>query len=161
MENIYVSNLRLEQCSPQKDKVKLIMPRTSIHYIIDGCGYFNDIKLSAGNFFCATKNTDVCYYPDFNTPWTYIYMDLYGENLNHTLNRYGFVQPNCTGDYDYADEIIKIEQLYQVHDKKAGYNKDFLCAVANMVLALQSSKLLNNKNSSTPSLHVQEIKKIS
>lgn len=155
MENIYVSNLRFEQCTNKKEIIDLIMPRTSIHYIIDGNGYFNNTRLGAGDFFCAVKNTKVCYHPDVKSPWSYIYADLYGENLLRILNRYGFTSRNCTGSFDYRDEIIKLEQLYQQHDKKAGYNKDFLCSIANLILSLQK---INNKDISTSSYHVNEIK---
>lgn len=158
MENIYVSNLRFEQCNPKKDKIDLIMPRTSIHYILDGNGYFNNTKLGAGQFFCALKNTNVCYYPDYKSPWTYIYVDLYGENLSQVLNMYGFTSHNCIGSFDYMDEIIKIEQLFQQHDKKAGYNKDFLCSIANLILSLQNIKMKKNKDVSTGAFRANEIK---
>lgn len=159
MENVYISNLKIEQCSPKKDRIDRIMPKTSIYYIIDGSGYFNGAKLVSGQFFCAMKNTNVCYYPDSKSPWTYIYVDLYGENLSHVLHMYGFTAHNCIGNFDYKDEIIKIEQLYQQHNKKGDYNKDFLCSMANLILSLQNITMINHKDAYTSASRASEIKK--
>ena len=83
------------------------MSYTAIHYITEGYGYFNGVRLGKGEFFCAAQNEKVCYYPDRQNPWTYIYFDLCGDSMDEVIKEYNFRGNNAFGKFDFFEEIFR------------------------------------------------------
>ena len=139
MKKVYIKYCECEKCSENKEKTDLIMAHTAIHYIVDGYGFFNGVKLCKGDFFCAVKNEKVCYYPQKENPWTYIYMDLYGEDLEEIIEKYDFRGKNSFGKIDFLEEVIEIHKLFEIRASKNMENESFLNSLALTLLSMHTS----------------------
>ena len=157
MNSLSIIRIMYEDCGKDKEKTNIIMPHTAMHYIISGYGCFNDVKLGAGQFFCALKGTKVCYFPCPEEPWTYIYIDIYSENniVDSALKR-GLNISAPFGEFDFTEELEKIYGFYYEYSKKYICNNEFIQSIAKMILSLH--KPLGQKNSSLALRHVNEIK---
>jgi AraC-like DNA-binding protein len=66
----------------------------SLHYVIDGKGYFitnnETYRLQAGQSFLIYPQTEVYYYPDYQEPWEYIWIDFKGEEVLRLLSMTNF-----------------------------------------------------------------------
>lgn len=66
----------------------------SLHYVIAGKGYFvtnNEIHtLQAGESFLIYPHTEVYYYPHYQEPWEYIWIDFRGEEVLRLLSMTNF-----------------------------------------------------------------------
>ena len=158
MKNVFLIRIELEKCRADKRKTDLIMPHTALHYIVDGYGYFNGTRLGPGQFFCAAKNEKVCYYPEKENPWAYIYVDFDGEGLSELMKQCGFAEGRVFGDFAFIDEMMKIEQLYRSYSQKALLNKAFLDALGNMILSFHDTKWDNGDEHAVPMRHVNKIR---
>jgi len=67
-----------EQCIPQKIVSEIGKEYFTLHYVVDGSGYFEmgnfKQKLNAGDLFVIHPNEAVNYYPDDKKPWVYSWM---------------------------------------------------------------------------------------
>lgn len=65
----------------------------SLHYVLRGEGYLvvdkEKIKIDKGYVFLIRANEDIVYYPDRNNPWTFIWADFVGENLEEVFTKCG------------------------------------------------------------------------
>lgn len=157
MNSLSIIRIMHEACGRDKEKTDIIMPHTAMHYIISGYGYFNDVKLGAGQFFCALKGTKVCYFPCPEEPWTYIYIDIYSENnITDSALKWGLNISAPFGQFDFMEEIKKIYGFYYEYSKKYICNNEFIQSIAKMILSLH--RPLGRKNSSLALRHVNEIK---
>ena len=59
-----------------------------IHYVADGCGYFNGNKVSAGEGFIIPPECFAEYHPDDNRPWTFMWIILSPEAYRLTSHIY-------------------------------------------------------------------------
>lgn len=89
MDTIYFELLHAarEVCKANKAPIRVISNRHMIHYIEDGYGYFNGIKLGKGNGFICKKGVYCEYFPDPNFPWTYSYYDILGLEADNIVNK--------------------------------------------------------------------------
>lgn len=146
-----------EDCCKDKKKIDQIFSYTSFHYVTEGYGYFNGVRLGAGQFFCAEKNQHVCYYPDSEEPWSYIYFDFSGEEPGNAVFLKQLVGEAHWGDFAYLDEVRQILQLYLGYAGRKQENPAFHRAVGDMVLALHSAGAAQPPQQSTAGRHVAEI----
>jgi len=62
----------------------------ALHYVISGKGFFetnnHTYSLKAGDSFLIFPYTEVCYYPDQEDPWEYIWVDFKGEEAKELLS---------------------------------------------------------------------------
>lgn len=158
MNDIYVSRFELENCQKNKEINNLIMHHTSFHYIIDGYGYFDGQKLGKGQFFCAAENNKVCYYPDRENPWTYIFVDVYGMDALGLAEKYMFAKSGYFGDFYYLEEIKTLYKLYCDYTEKCSQNKTFSKSIANTIISLHMPDKKDNTGSSLALKHVNDIK---
>lgn len=71
-----VLDLGYEECRKDKEKIKIVCNYTALHFIISGHGYFNGVRLGAGEGFAVIENESVIYEPDRRDPWKYIWIRL-------------------------------------------------------------------------------------
>jgi len=83
-------SIRLVKCGRERclsDKKEESGNRTyhSLHYVLRGEGYLivnkEKIKVEKGCIFLIRAHEDITYYPERNNPWTFIWADFVGENL--------------------------------------------------------------------------------
>lgn len=158
MKEIYIYNSEVEKCSKNKQKIDVIMNHTALHYIVDGYGYFNGVKLGEGEFFCAVQNEKVCYYPERENPWTYVYLDLCGNSMDKVIEKYDFKGENSYGKFDFLDEILEIESLFEIYSKKNIENKPFFNSLAQTLLSLHDTRYKDEKNMKITDIHVKRIR---
>lgn len=85
MEQINLVSYGRDECRANKRRVYTIPDFYMIHFIESGCGYYNNIKLSAGQGFICMKNEVCNYIPDKNDPWTYTWINLRGEGADKLI----------------------------------------------------------------------------
>lgn len=136
MNKVYVVNAMLEKCSKNKEKIDFIMPHTALHYIVDGYGYFNGVRLGKGDYFCAVENEKACYYPDKCDPWTYIFFDLKGSGIKDVVNDFKFLSENSCGKFQSSEKVFDILNLYKNFSKTNEDTKLFRTSIANLLLSL-------------------------
>ena len=156
--DFYLWRANQENCSKDKKKIDQIFSYTSFHYITAGYGYFNGARLGAGQFFCAEKNQYVCYYPDPEEPWSYIYFDFAGEEPGNAGLLRQLVGESHWGDFPYLAEAHQILQLYFVYADRQQDNPVFNRAIVDMILALHSTGAAQPPQRSTADKHVAKIR---
>ena len=157
MNNLSVMRIMQESCSKSKEKTDIIMPYTALHYILSGSGYFNQVKLGAGQFFCAVKDTKVCYFPCYEEPWTYIYIDFYSEKSKlDSLLKWGLDVNAPYGQFDFMEELKKIYGFYEEYGRHYICNNEFMTSAARMILSLHKTPA--QRDSSLAHKHVNDIK---
>ncbi len=83
MQSIYLTNINREATTADKEILSLdYYPVNSIHYILNGKGYFNGMHLKKGDGFIVFKGSSTCYYPDKTDPWEYLWIDVIGSKVD-------------------------------------------------------------------------------
>ncbi len=158
MEDLFINRLNFEKCQSDKRVIDVVMAYTSLHYIVDGYGYFNGVKLGKGQFFCLIEHEKVCYYPDKNEPWSYYYVDISGSEVRGELKKLGLICDAPYGNMDVSNEIEALHKLYRTYTSKGNENYEFSKAVAKLVLSLHDIDIPKNNKFSAVLAHVNEIK---
>jgi len=156
--DLYLKTAVFEKCRKDKDKVNTILFHTALHYISDGYGYINGVRLGPGQFFCIPKNSHAKYYPDPEEPWSYFYFDLHGDGYAQALTENGIDLMKPWGDFFCMEEIPKLFQLYLQYQNLYAENRLFLDALMNMLLSLHMARPAEREHSSKAYRHVEEIK---
>jgi len=136
MNDLVAYRMIFEKCTSEKDTKNIFMPHTSIHFIINGYGYVNDVKLSKGDFFSVTKNSKIKYGPDSEEPWEYIYADFEGEDVVTEMVKVGLNADVTYGKMNFFDQIEAIYNLYNSYCEMDTDNKMFKNSAGNMILSL-------------------------
>jgi len=91
-------SIRLVKCGRERclsDKKEESGNRTyhSLHYVSRGAGYLlvdkEKIKIEKGSVFLIRAHEDITYYPERSNPWTFIWADFVGENLEALFTECG------------------------------------------------------------------------
>ncbi len=106
MEDLRIKKIQVERTAPDKRKISLIFSHTAIHYIIDGFGYFNGVRLGPGQGFICAKGTQCTYYPSPSQPWTYVWINVTGSDSASFAERYA--QSGYTFCFDSCDEVLTL-----------------------------------------------------
>ncbi len=157
MKDIYIQQFEFEKCSANKRKYDIIMPHTAIHYITDGYGYFNGVRLGKGQYFCTFENHKSVWYPDKDNPWSYYFVDLYGDDACRILKKYEFDKSKTHGHFDFYDELELLFKLFISKQAKEEINKEFRVATAYTLLSFHNVKN-KNENVSESERIVNEVK---
>ena len=83
----------------------------TIHFILEGEGYFNGQALSAGNYFLSSPYQKIHYYPNETNPWQYLWILLSGEEVKEFLSSYNLLPKNGVGEYDFQNQLKQIGNL--------------------------------------------------
>ena len=137
---LYVTLGKVERCSPDKKKIRIICPSTWIHYVIDGEGYFNGQKLSRGEAFITYKNDFCEYYPDENHPWTYIWFRFEGLDDENIMKRCGFPAKTCSFPFHYAEELLTLSKAVLQDALLQQASMLYRESVAKMILSLNAKE---------------------
>lgn len=101
-----ITRIGQEFCSPQKKPEKIKRAYYSLHFVLFGSGTLRDgdniYKVKAKSAFLLYGDREYEYYPDPKNPWTYIWVDLWGDNLDEMFSKVGF---------ERNDPVIKINKM--------------------------------------------------
>ena len=133
---LYITAGAYEECRPDKNKIKIVCPSIWIHYVTDGTGYYNGVRLGRGDAFIVHKN-DLCeYFPDKNAPWSYVWVRFGGTDDERLLERCGIPESSGIFTFDYAERLIEITGTLIPDMLLMGANTPYKEAVAKMILSL-------------------------
>lgn len=144
MFELRLISIEREQTDKTKKKIEmnLCYPQTSIHYITKGKGYFNGKLLTAGEGFVCFQNQTVCYYPDADDPWEYVWMNVEGETVNAKNCRCD-IRDNCfrfsyDAHFEHTVSYIMAEKYEYAYPMQN--NKMFEVICADLMLAMHFAK---------------------
>lgn len=94
--SLRITRIGQEFCSPQKKPEKTTRDYYSLHFVLFGAGILRDgeniYKIKAGSSFLLYEGREYEYYPDPKNPWTYVWVDIRGKNLDSLFERAGFLR---------------------------------------------------------------------
>ena len=138
MQEIYATIMEFEQCPPDKEHYRLIVPHTVIHYVLSGSGTVNGQRITAGSAFVATKNSFMDYYPDESDPWSYIYIHLYGEERENAFRDAGLPEGTYVIPFDRPEELRSLLSLHRAFGGKE--NREGGQIIANALMLLHKER---------------------
>ena len=113
-----ITRIGQEFCSPQKKPEKITRDYYSLHFVLFGSGTVKDgdkvYKVKAESAFLLYEGREYEYYPDPKNPWTYVWIDVFGENLDALFRRLGFERENPVIKINKMDEFNHL--LRDLHD---------------------------------------------
>lgn len=134
MYEICATHMEFEQCRPDKERIRLVVPYTVIHYIISGTGTINGQKITKGSAFVSSMNSYMDYYPDKEDPWSYIYIRLCGEGIKKAFDEVSFEEGTHVIPFAKHEELKNLVSLYHAID--ASQNQDGGKIIANALFML-------------------------
>ena len=138
MYEIYATDMEFEQCSPHKERIRVVVPYTVIHYVFSGSGTVNGQTVTEGSAFVSSVNSYVDYYPDKSDPWSYMYVRLYGEGVKKAFNDMGFEDGVQVISFAKHAELKSLLTLYEA--VAASGDREGGKLIANALLLLHKEK---------------------
>ena len=148
--NLSIDLLRIGQefCAPLKKTESYKNSRYTILFVLYGKGYVNDetgkeYAIKRNEVFCLYKGEKYCYKPDKRDPWSYIWVDLDGDNIDELLSVCGFSKDNIKKhiDRDFAEYVELMKKMYLSYD--ASEYQQMRCTAYFMLVL---SKLIEQEN---------------
>ena len=110
-----IGKVGYEHCSPSKGPVSRVRPNNAWHFVLFGRGTIETAdgkmyKINRGESFLLYQGEYYNYYPDPQDPWTYIWVELTGENLESMFRQCGFTKENfhrALSEFDIYVELLK------------------------------------------------------
>ena len=110
-----IGKVGYEHCSPSKGPVSRVRPNNAWHFILFGRGTIETAdgkmyKLKRGESFLLFEGEYYNYYPDPQDPWTYIWVELTGDNLEAMFRQCGFTKAcsrKALSGFDGYVELLK------------------------------------------------------
>lgn len=138
-----------EYCSPKKRTENRVRDYYSLHFVMYGSGTLkigDDPKenfLSEGTVFLCYAGDKYEYSPDRRNPWSYIWIDLYGENLDKFFEQAGFSHEKPFVKLKSIKDLIPVlKNLHEIYYKEA-LSEMTVCGYFMMVL---DQLLKNNRD---------------
>lgn len=90
-----VKKVGKEFCNPKKRAEDRVRDYYSLHFVIYGSGTLKigdekEVVLNAGTAFLLYAGDHYEYVPDRRNPWSYVWIDFYGDNLDELFSQAGF-----------------------------------------------------------------------
>lgn len=116
-ENCKLNVIRVakENCLARKVREKRIAREYSIFYLLDGYGTLvvngKEVLLSKGNIFLNYLEEPCEYFPDTQRPWSYVWIEFLGENIDRLLEACGFTKKKpyiyCYQTDSFVSEVVQ------------------------------------------------------
>ena len=157
MNSLVLINAKYEQCEPSKPIIGGYFPTFSaFHYITEGYGYYNGVRLGPGQFFCGATNHLCGYIPDEKEPWSYYFFEIAGNFDDGLFRAYSIDPEKPYGDFLCMDEIPKLFQLYMQYKNRCTDNPEFYRMLAGTLLAMHNARPKPDTEPDTQH-HIREI----
>lgn len=89
-----------------------------IHYVLTGEGYFNGIRIGAGEGFYIPRMSKHEYHSSDDKPWTYFWISLSGEEADKVCRRYLNVGENGIFCYPFVGELNALcEKMFDAYSE--------------------------------------------
>ena len=139
-----VERIGYEQCRSDKKRINAIYHANAIHYVVDGCGYYNGKLVTKGQCFLCHKNSRAEYYPDPKNPWTYYWIRFSEDGFDKFEAKCNFPYDGC---FNFS-HIDILEHLYHIYNDFGleKINTDFSEKICELVVLLHSDYKYSSKN---------------
>lgn len=114
--DLYVHEIGTQNCLFDKPVRTHVFENTSIHFIVDGEGYFDDQLLKAGEGFVVQEGEVAIYRVNPENPWTYYWINVSGGMISGLLEHIGIESKKDTFSY------TKINKITEIFDKALSDN---------------------------------------
>lgn len=118
--NLIVKMLGYEECDADKRIRAHTFEGNTLHFIIDGKGYFDGIHLGRQDGFMVKRDCMSEYYPDRTNPWTYVWINFDGEVSKKILDMAGLTEDKCTFSVSDNGKIVEIIRRALDYDYSGG-----------------------------------------
>lgn len=103
-----------EHCSPKKGVVDRVRPNYSLHFVLFGKGTLiaddKTYTVNRGEAFLLYEGEHYNYYPDPRDPWSYMWVEVKGKNLDKIFSFCGFRKDNCCMYLNEFDGYVSLMQ---------------------------------------------------
>lgn len=144
---IEIKKVGQEHCLPEKKAEKRIKNYFSLHFVTHGMGNLHmdgqGVALGKGNMFLLYALKEYTYYPDKNTPWSYIWADFYAEGIEELLGDCGFSKEKPyfrLADYNGMMEMM--QRLAELYD--GSKMQDIACTAQLMLIMRNISECIGH-----------------
>ena len=101
-EDICLTRCGIQQCPPNHSWGPKVRPQYHMHFILDGCGYFEiegqKHHLKRGQIFLIPPNITSHYYADSSNPWHYAWVSFVGNKAENYVQQAGFTSNTFVRD---------------------------------------------------------------
>ena len=120
-----IGKVGYEHCPPSKRPVSWVPPFHAWHFVLFGRGTVitadgKMYKINRGESFLLYQGEYYNYYPDPQDPWTYIWVELTGENLESMFRQCGFTKENfhrALSEFDIYGELSFLSENFPAMEK--------------------------------------------
>ena len=155
---IYIKDGELEICGPEKGPVRIIYASYVMHYILQGQGTWNGQVLRAGQGFVCLKDMPVHYYPDEETPWTYLWFRVDGTQVRDYLHAYGLDVAPYSFAFDWTDDLHRLMACCFENGRFTSRNELFAEGCARLLFSFHPRPMQAQASVSQRTLHVRAAK---
>lgn len=124
-----------EECKKDKEKIEIVCNYTALHFIFAGHGYFNGIRLSAGDGFAVTENEPVVYEPDRSDPWKYMWIRLADAG---SLRDGNLFNRSCVFTWQNTDAVIGADFVSALKGRNEFFLKGAVYRMLSYIVPCQS-----------------------
>ena len=146
-----IMRVGLEHCSPRKGPVDGVRPSYSLHLVLFGRGNLQvgedrSYILNRGQMFLLYKGEKYNYFPDSSDPWSYIWVDFTGEEVEKLFSLCGFSKEKCFIALKNFEEYIRLmrdmHSAYKASDmQKTRCIAYLLLIISNLIEQAQEDKI--------------------
>lgn len=135
----------------------------TVHFVLSGSGTYklNGIvhDISAGSMFYTPANVPLCYYPNEDDPWVYVWYSFEGEAIHKFVDLLGInADTPCRSMYNF-EEVQRIFNRFYIKCTERPTQKIFYGVSAFMdILACEGKSIESQTSQKT--VYVRNIKKI-
>lgn len=148
---INILKVGCEHCSPRKRVVDSVRPSYSFHFVLFGKGTLvaddRTYTVSRGEVFLLYEGEHYVYYPDPKDPWSYIWVEVEGDNLDTIFSFCGFEKSDCRMLVkDFDSYVALMQDMRNAFDMTK--SQEIKCASYFLLLL---SKFIEYENDKTES----------
>lgn len=150
MEHMTIADFGTEHCSADKEMYSYPCSHHTLHFIYSGSGYFNGIRVSAGQIFLCRGGEQATYYPAPEDPWYYGWIGGSGILFEQLISQMGFSE-SCYIRTFRKSPLVEILISAGISSTEQEYRCGLFYAIAGLQIAEAENAILD-----APQQHVRE-----
>ena len=134
MEHMTIADFGTEHCPADKEAITHPFSHHTLHFIYSGSGYFNGIRVSAGQIFLCRGGEQATYYPAPEDPWYYGWIGGSGILFEQLVSEMGFSE-SCYVRTMQKSPLIEILISAGTSSTEQEYRCGLFYAIAGLQIA--------------------------
>lgn len=120
--SIDIKKVGQEFCNPNKMPTNCARPSYALHFVLFGRGILIDgdgrqYEINKNSAFLLYENENYNYFPDKRDPWSYIWVEFRGTELDALLSLCGFAKDNVVKHVrDFNDFSVLMRNMYDSYN---------------------------------------------